>query len=305
MMREGLRGFLRRLAVVVALLALAAAAAAAWGQSNRYPRGGGGALVLPNVGTPGTYTWPMGSITTDAQGRVTDAHASGRLVNTTTPVTGGGSLAADLTIACPSCVTTARAVNTTTPLGGGATLAGDLTLTCSTCVTASTLTTNRIPIVASTQGLTDNAGLTWSATGPTLTLAGLFKPYRIAGGSSAPAAAPGAGSQLGTGPTCTVVGNDLDGTITLTTGTSPAAMTAGSFNTLCTISFANSYSGGPRVLVVPSNPAAITVESGSGVVAYVDPTSTLTTSFPVRIVSNTGPTLPASTALIYTYLVLQ
>jgi hypothetical protein len=273
MMRDGLRRLLRRLAVVLALVGLVVAAGAGFGHTTRPRRGAGaGAVVLPNVGTAGTYTWPTGSITTDAYGRVTDAHASGRIIYTTTPLSGGGSIAADLTLACPTCITGA-------------------------------LTAGRVAISAGSTSLQDFGSLLYN--GSTLTNSGLTKTNRLAGGSSAPTAAAGAGTQLGTGATCTVAGTDVSGTITLTTGTGPTAMTAGAFNTACTVTFNTTYSGGPKVIVHPANPAAITLQSGSGVVAYVDPTTTGTTSFPLRIASNIAATLPASTVLTYVYMVIQ
>lgn len=57
-----------------------------------------------------------------------------RNVNTSTPLSGGGSLKSDLTLSCPTCVTTARQVTTTSPLSGGGALSADLTLSCSACV---------------------------------------------------------------------------------------------------------------------------------------------------------------------------
>jgi hypothetical protein len=278
-MREGLRGLLRRLVVVLALLGLVVAAAAAFGQSNRYPAGRAVAS-LPTVMTAGTYTNAAGgTITVDAQGRVT------------------------------AIATVTRTLATTAPLAGGGTLAADRTLSCPTCATYSNWVTNRIPLSSGTTGgLTTDPALFWGAAGPTLNLQGLFKPYRIAGGNATPpTAAAGAGAQLGTGATCTVTGSDMNGYITLTTGTGPTAMTANSFNTLCTVTFNAAYSGGARsVLVHPGNPAAAALMGGaSPVVPFVDPTTTLTTSFPIRIVSPATPTLPASTALIYEFVVIQ
>jgi len=243
-------------------------------QSNRYPRPAGS---LPAVATAGVYTLATGgTITIDAQGRVLAISPVTRTFATTSPLAGGGSLAADRTLSCPTCATTAG------------------------------LILNRVTMASSSNVLKDDDSFAWSATGPSVIVKGLMKPYRIAGGSLAPTAAAGAGAQLGTGATCTVTGTDLSGSITLTTGTSPTAMTANSFNTLCTITFNTTYSGGPRVLVHPGNPAAAALSAGAApVVAYVDPTTTLTTSFPVRIVSPGTPTLPASTALVFTYMVIQ
>ena len=78
-----------------------------------------------------------------------------RAVNTSTPLTGGGALSADLTLACPTCVTTSRTVSTTAPLGGGGALSGDLTLTCTTCATGpGSSTATAVAKFTGTDGLT-------------------------------------------------------------------------------------------------------------------------------------------------------
>lgn len=118
------------------------------------------ATTLKNTG-PGA-TGPLGSatatpaVTIDAQGRVTaltsqaiaipesavtnlttDLAAkvpTSRAVNTTAPITGGGALSSDLTLALTTSpagqtpVGVTRQINTTAPMAGGGALSGDLTL---------------------------------------------------------------------------------------------------------------------------------------------------------------------------------
>jgi hypothetical protein len=269
--KNAVRGLLRGLAVVLGIYG----AVVAWGQSNRYPVGRSPASL---VGTPGTYTFASGgTITIDAQGRVT-------AISTVT-----------------------RTIATTSPLAGGGTLAADRTLTCPTCVTGSSLTANQLAIIGAGNTLFGVTGITYSATGPALRVDGLINPFRIAGRSPTPTTTVGGSTVLGTGPTCTIVGTDMNGWINVTTGTGPTAMVANSFNTLCSVVFNTAYSAGPRsVIVHPSNPAAAAISGGAApVVAYVEPATTLVGSFPIRIVSPATPTLPASTSLVYSYVVIQ
>jgi hypothetical protein len=51
-----------------------------------------------------------------------------RTVSTSTPLSGGGDLSADLTLSCPTCVTTSRTISTTAPLTGGGDLSANRTL---------------------------------------------------------------------------------------------------------------------------------------------------------------------------------
>lgn len=96
-----------------------------------------------------------------------------------------------------------------------------------------------------------------------------FDLYRIAGHIESATiydAAPtiAAGAAAGTGPTVTVSGTDLAGTVNVTTGTSTTT------GTLATVTFARPYGSAPKVILEPSSSAA-----GANVLArYVSSTTT-------------------------------
>lgn len=235
--------------------------------------------ALPAVGTAATYTWSDGSMTTDAQGRVSSVTASVRNVNTTAPVTGGGALSADLTLACATCVTGA-------------------------------LTSGRVPFASGTQALTDSSTFTFS--GSTLTVTNLtanasLKGQRLLNQSAAPTIAVGSGGQLGASPSATITGGDIGGNLTLTTGTGPSAFVAATAVTLGTGTFNTTYSVAPKSGVpVPCNASAAALSTGANSVrVYIDQAITTTTQFTVKMISSGTPTLAASTAYQYCFLFVQ
>lgn len=69
-----------------------------------------------------------GTITQNGTGVV----LTSRLINTTSPITGGGDLSADRTLACATCVINTRAINTGQGLQGGGDLSADRTLSIDT-----------------------------------------------------------------------------------------------------------------------------------------------------------------------------
>lgn len=105
------------------------------------------------------------------------------------------------------------------------------------------------------------------------TLAGRIGVFGIIGGGSAPTIA--AGAAAGSSPTVGITGTDLNGEITVTTGTTAAAGAV-----LATITFNVAYASAPRVVLWPSNEAAgdIPVRDIAGVF-----TQSTTTTFTVEI----------------------
>jgi hypothetical protein len=124
----------------------------------------------------------------------------------------------------------------------------------------------------------------------------------IEGGGSAPTIAVGAATQLGTTPAAAITaGNDSSVTISISTGTTPAAFTAGTGGAITAATITNNatWSGIPRgCVLVPAN-AAAAVAVSLGVVFYCDQASTSTTQYVVKAASNATPTLAASTAMLF------
>jgi hypothetical protein len=96
-----------------------------------------------------------------------------------------------------------------------------------------------------------------------------------------------AGSGAGTSPTVSISGNDITGTISITTGTSPAA------STLATITFSTAYGTAPNVLLTPVGSVSASIQYNLG--------SSSTTNFTL----NTGTAPAASTTYTYKYFVIQ
>ncbi len=72
-------------------------------------------------------------------------------IATTSPIT-GGTITGTGTIGCATCVVTSRTISTTSPLTGGGDLSADRTLACATCAT-STPTNHGVAIGSATQAL--------------------------------------------------------------------------------------------------------------------------------------------------------
>ncbi len=116
------------------------------------------------------------------------------------------------------------------------------------------------------------------------TISNALTVYRIISNGVAPTVA--AGAAAGTGATVSVVGNNISGTITVTTGTSPTA------GTLVTLTFALPYTTAPRVTLEAGNASA------AGLTRYVTPT---TTNFGL----NSSAVPAASTTYTFYYQVIQ
>lgn len=130
----------------------------------------------------------------------------------------------------------------------------------------------------------------------------------LAGAGTAPTIAVGSVTQLGTGPAAAVtVGSDVAGTVTITTGTTPAAFVANTAVIVGTVSFNVTYSTTPKMVGLdPANAAASAAASGAtGVVFFVDQASTTTGQFVIKAIDSGIGTLPASTALQFVYMVVQ
>ena len=114
---------------------------------------------------------------------------------------------------------------------------------------------------------------------------------KIVGTGSAPTAVAGTGA--GTSPTITVTGNDVGGTITVLTGTSPAASNA----IIATLTFASAgYPSAPNVGLCPVNAAAAALSGATS--CFVDSASTTATSFVLKAGSSA---LTGATTYIFTY----
>ena len=97
-----------------------------------------------------------------------------------------------------------------------------------------------------------------------------------------------AGSAAGTSPTVSINGNDVGGTITITTGSSGV-----SSGTIVNVVFANAYGATPSVVISSDNAATAILEN------YVSGIST--TGFSIDIANTTV----ASTTYVYSYFVTQ
>lgn len=148
----------------------------------------------------------------------------------------------------------------------------------------------------STGQLTINGGITVTGAAQfngTLTVTGaatfngtLTVNHHVITGNASGSTTIAAGAGAGTGPTVSITGNDTSGTITVTTGTSPAA------GVLATVTFASAYGSAPGVILEPTGGNGATLQH------Y---TTTTTTTFSLN--SNNVPA--ASTAYTYRYMVMQ
>jgi hypothetical protein len=175
---------------------------------------------------------------------------------------------------------------------------------------AGSLTSGRFTLSNGTRAVTDSTAFTFSGTTATmtnLTVSALAKAQRLANQSSAPTIAVGAGTQLGTTPSATCSGGDIGGSCTLTTGTTPAAFVANTAVNLGVVTFNTTFSTAPKAgVLTPCNNAAATVSTGtSGLRAYIDRATFSTTQTTIKLVSSGTPTLAASTAYEFCYVVIQ
>lgn len=102
-----------------------------------------------------------------------------------------------------------------------------------------------------------------------------------------------ANSGAGTGPTISIAGSDIAGTITLTTGTAPGTSTA-----ICTVTFATAFAAAPKVVVVS---ASLNTRDAGAATWYYDQGNTTTTTFKLDAGSNG---LAATTAYKWNYFVI-
>ncbi len=125
-----------------------------------------------------------------------------------------------------------------------------------------------------------------------LTTGGVFKVKQLAGYSSTPSIAGGAGA--GTTPTVSITGTDLAGQITVTTDGDP--ITSAVF---CTVTFVPAFGTSPYVIITPANQNAAD-DINSGAILYINST---TTTFTINTNSLKAPA--ASTEIKYHYQVIQ
>lgn len=180
----------------------------------------------------------------------------------------------------------------------------------STITTAATLDITGAPAAGTNATITSAYALNLEAGDLNLQGAGArIIAQHFTGRGTAPSIAVGAAAQLGTSPSASVVANSTDtsGTLTITTGTTPSALTANTAVTGATITFANTYGVAPHgILLVPSNSAAAAIHTGStGIAFFPDQASTSGTQFVVKVVSSGANTLGASTAYQFAYHVIQ
>jgi hypothetical protein len=135
----------------------------------------------------------------------------------------------------------------------------------------------------------------------------LAKPTHITNNSSTPAIAVGNGAQLGTGPSAAMVGGDVGGNFTLTTGTGPTAFSAATAVNLGVITWNVAYTAPPKG--IPIHPCSTNAAGLIGTIStYVDQATCSTTACTVKMVGSTAagtPTLGASTAYQFCYTVIQ
>jgi len=138
-------------------------------------------------------------------------------------------------------------------------------------------------------GVTLNIG---RAGGSTQTMTGFARHHILATGSAG-SGATDTGS--GTSPSISVAGTDLSGTVTLTTGTTPPAGSAGSPQLLCHWNHAINYTSAPRIVLFPRNAGAAQLLA-VGLYAV-----TATNKIELYSIGAT----PASTACIFDWIAMQ
>ena len=137
-------------------------------------------------------------------------------------------------------------------------------------------------------GFIGHASLDLPLTGGTLS--GSLSVPHIVGNSTPPSIT--AGASAGTSPTVSVTGTDLAFSITITTGTSPAAS-----GVIATVTFNTAYGSSPKKHVTPTNASAASLSGAN----MVYPTSTTTT-----FVLNANTTaLSASTTYTFDVICVQ
>ena len=163
----------------------------------------------------------------------------------------------------------------------------------STVSQTATVAITNSPQAGTNATLTESLAL-WIQNGDSRFDGTRVKLKHLTGIGTAPTIAFGTGA--GTGPSGSVVGTDLGGNLTITTGTTPTASA-----TVATVTFNVTYSAAPRaILLLPANTATSAL---SGVaMAYIPQASIAAGSFPI-VSGSTA--LPASTALQFYYIVIE
>jgi len=120
----------------------------------------------------------------------------------------------------------------------------------------------------------------------------------LAGNTSSPSIAAGTGA--GTGPTVSVSGTDLAGTVTVTTGTAPSGANA----IIATITFNAAYGSAPRVMLTAANRNANGLVGLNQILVPASGQTNGVTTTTFVIEANTT-ALAASTTYLWTYQVIQ
>lgn len=126
-----------------------------------------------------------------------------------------------------------------------------------------------------------------SAPAEVLDVTGNVRTKHLRGSTNTPTIAAGTGA--GTGPTVSIVGTDLAGTITVTTGTLPTVNAV-----ICTVTFNTAYTAAPYVVF--SLASAVTTTPN----VYVS--GTTTTAFSLQ---DNNASLAATTTYKWNYIVIQ
>jgi hypothetical protein len=121
-------------------------------------------------------------------------------------------------------------------------------------------------------------------------------------GGSAPSIAIGNVTQLGTGPSAAISGNDDAGNLTITTGTLPAAFVGGAAVVAATVTFNTAFVTAKTVILVPANAAA--AQTFGTIAFFVDQASGSSATFTIKAVDIAVGTLVASTAYQFWYFVM-
>ena len=114
--------------------------------------------------------------------------------------------------------------------------------------------------------------------------------------NTAPTIAAGTGA--GTGPTISISGNDLEGTITLTPGSSPANAA-----TVWTVTFNTAFATAPKGAIITAGDVDAAALLGGTRAVYCDASATTTTTWVVKSSTPTG--LAASTEYVFFYRLIQ
>lgn len=274
--------------------------------SNQVLQYNGTSFVAATVSAGGTIT---------LTGAVTGSGTSSIATTLASSVVGISNFTASGT---PSSTTYLRGDNTwSTPSGAGTvtSVATDSTLTGGPITGSGTLginlsNANTWAATQTVQALTPSANNTYDlGTAAAVWKDGYFgvvSSQHLVGSGTAPGCVVGSGTQVGSSPSATLTGTDLDGYIVFTAGSSTGAMVAATAYTVATITFNAPFAVQPRcVLLFPANINAAKWIGGTGsgaaagVTFFAQQSDITKTTWKLSMTSGGTPTLQTATYTFY------